>query len=547
MKYKLQSLLITALVVVMTVIANAATITSAATGTWSAGATWVGGAAPGAGDDAVIATGHTITLDASTAAINTLTIQSGGILNAATFTLSGDITVNGSLSIANNITLTTNGNITVTGPNASVTFSGSGSRLSNAGTGKTLAISNGATFQPNSNATTLQLGCLLGNAFTWSVDNSVANTTIQYKTQGSFSLGNLPDGQAYGNLKFTSASASSATVTLANDLSIAGNLIFAATSSSANSWNFGTYKMIATGGSDSVIVANTGTGTITITGTGADLLTGFTSYNFVSPTNPTCTVNFAGANQNVVGGAYLNLTISGSGNMPLTGPATVSGTLTLTSGNLDNSINQVTVTGSTVTTGGTTSQTPLPVEMTSFTASMQNASRAILRWSTATEVNNNGFEIERRAENSSVWAKVGFVSGAGTSNSPKDYTFQDVNLSPGVYVYRLKQIDNNGAYKYSASTQVDVGVSNGLELLSNYPNPFNPETNIRFSVPENGFATLKVFNMLGQEVATLFSGIAQAGHYIPATFNAGTLASGVYFSRLDFNGKNIVQRMLLTK
>jgi len=196
---------------------------------------------------------------------------------------------------------------------------------------------------------------------------------------------------------------------------------------------------------------------------------------------------------------------------------------------------------------GSTGGNALPVEMASFTASMQNANSAVLRWSTATEVNNLGFEVERRADGSSTWIKVGYVAGAATSSSPKDYSFQDASLAPGVYIYRIKQIDNDGTFRYSASTQVDAGVSKGFELLSNYPNPFNPETNIRFSVPENGFATLKVFNMLGQEVATLFSGMATAGHYIPATFNAGGLASGVYFSRLDFNGKSIVQRMLMTK
>jgi hypothetical protein len=188
----------------------------------------------------------------------------------------------------------------------------------------------------------------------------------------------------------------------------------------------------------------------------------------------------------------------------------------------------------------------MPVEMTSFTAAVQGTD-AVLLWSTATEVNNNGFEIERRAEGSSSWAKIGFVSGAGTSNSPKSYSFQDAKLTPGVYVYRIKQIDNDGAFKYSAGTQVDVGVSNALKLGGNYPNPFNPTTNIQFSVPENGYASLKVYNMLGQEVATLFSGMATAGHYIPATFNASRLASGIYFARLQYNGKSLVQRMLMTK
>jgi hypothetical protein len=202
----------------------------------------------------------------------------------------------------------------------------------------------------------------------------------------------------------------------------------------------------------------------------------------------------------------------------------------------------------------------LPVEMTSFTAAMQSANCAILKWSTATEVNNNGFEIERRAANSeqltanskqsivNSWQKIGFVAGAGTSNSPKEYSFTDNSLSPGVQIYRIKQIDNDGTFKYSASAQVDAGVAaKSFQLLSNYPNPFNPSTEIRFSVPEDGFASLKVYNILGQEVATLFNGIAQSGHYIAATFNAGSFASGVYFSRLEYNGKSLVQRMLLTK
>lgn len=204
--------------------------------------------------------------------------------------------------------------------------------------------------------------------------------------------------------------------------------------------------------------------------------------------------------------------------------------------------------GQWVVVGTTNTVNSLPVELTSFNAYMQGANSAILRWNTATEVNNHGFDIERRTEGSLNWMKIGFVTGAGTSNTPRDYTYQDVKLASGVYSYRLKQIDNDGRFNYSGIAQVDVGVAGKkLELLSNYPNPFNPVTEIRFSVPEDGFATLTVFNMLGQEVATLFSGTAKAGHYMLVTFNAGNMASGVYFSRLEYNGKSVIQRMLLTK
>jgi hypothetical protein len=191
----------------------------------------------------------------------------------------------------------------------------------------------------------------------------------------------------------------------------------------------------------------------------------------------------------------------------------------------------------------------LPVEMTSFTASLQGTS-ALLNWATATETNNSGFQIERSIEGSNVWAEVAFINGAGTSSSQKIYSYEDKNLAPGMYVYRIKQIDNDGTatiYNPNALPKVDAGVSNAFQLGGNYPNPFNPSTNLQFSVPQDGYASLKVYNMLGQEVATLFSGMARTGHFIPATFNASRLASGIYFARLQYNGKSLVQRMLMTK
>ncbi len=103
------------------------------------------------------------------------------------------------------------------------------------------------------------------------------------------------------------------------------------------------------------------------------------------------------------------------------------------------------------------------------------------------------------------------------------------------------------------ATEATTGVApldalpQGLLLLQNYPNPFNPETTVRFSVRENGFATVKILNMLGQEVATVFRGMARAGDMNTATFNAGMMASGMYFSRLECNGKSIVQKMILAK
>lgn len=192
-------------------------------------------------------------------------------------------------------------------------------------------------------------------------------------------------------------------------------------------------------------------------------------------------------------------------------------------------------------------QPTLPIELTSVTSALLGINSAIIKWSTASEVRNSGFEVERRAEGTTVWQKVGFVAGAGTSNSPKEYSYTDVNITPGLYVYRLKQIDNDGGFTYSSIVEINVGVSGKVLELTNYPNPFNSTTQILFSVPEDGYALLKVYTMVGQEVTTLFSGMTKAGHYIPATFNASRLASGIYLSRLEYNGKSIVQRMLLAK
>jgi hypothetical protein len=190
----------------------------------------------------------------------------------------------------------------------------------------------------------------------------------------------------------------------------------------------------------------------------------------------------------------------------------------------------------------------LPVELTSFTAIL-TGNTAQLNWITATELNNSGFRVERSIENTDNWVYVTFIEGKGTSNVENSYSYKDENLSPNAYIYRLIQIDNDGVETVYIANQpkIDIGVSGELQLGNNYPNPFNPSTEIRFSVPQDGYASLKVYNVIGQEVAILFLGQARAGHYIIATFNAHCLASGIYFARLQYKGESLVQRMLLTK
>ena len=178
----------------------------------------------------------------------------------------------------------------------------------------------------------------------------------------------------------------------------------------------------------------------------------------------------------------------------------------------------------------------LPVELVSFAASAENT-HAILTWSTATETNNYGFEVERRTMNSkqltvSGWEKIGFVQGKGTSNVAHTYSFTDQTINSGNYAYRLKQVDNSGAYKYSSEAEVTITVPKAFVLNQNYPNPFNPETVLSFTIGDLGLVKLIIYDVLGQEVATLMNEIKPAGAYT-IKWNASSMPSGVYFYRLQ--------------
>lgn len=197
-----------------------------------------------------------------------------------------------------------------------------------------------------------------------------------------------------------------------------------------------------------------------------------------------------------------------------------------------------------VTSSGTVSlnsTSVLPVELVSFTAS-STQKNANLHWTTATEVNNYGFEIERTIDNGKLtidnWNTVGFVEGNGTTNAPKNYSYSDNNLTSGTYSYRLKQIDRDGAFEYSNSVEVTiVPVAKEYALLQNYPNPFNPTTMISYTIPANSSVSLKVFDALGREVAMLVNEVQAAGTYT-APFNASRLSSGVYVYRLEARQHN---------
>ncbi len=194
----------------------------------------------------------------------------------------------------------------------------------------------------------------------------------------------------------------------------------------------------------------------------------------------------------------------------------------------------------------------LPVELVSLSAQMVNGSVQLL-WKTATEVNNSGFEVERRAmDNGQLkidnWSKEGFVEGNGTTNAPKEYSFVDNTVTGGKYSYRLKQIDRNGTFTYSSIISINTPVrEHSFALGQNYPNPFNPATTITFAVKNAEQTTVKVYSMTGQEVATLFNDVAQPGQIYTIPFNGKNLASGTYIYTLRSASRNEVRKMNLMK
>ena len=201
---------------------------------------------------------------------------------------------------------------------------------------------------------------------------------------------------------------------------------------------------------------------------------------------------------------------------------------------------------------------PLPIQMASFAANVVRDNQVEVAWRTVSETNNYGFEIYRKRGDAGEWAKVSFVQGHGTTLAPQSYSYVDGSLSFGKYYYQIKQIDLDGKSETFSPMEVTVGATpEKLTLAQNYPNPFNPSTLIEFVVPMSGYATMKVYNVLGQEVATLFEGNAETGRTYTVRFsatggsafggNASNLPSGLYFYTLRSSGNAETKRMLLTK
>ena len=238
-------------------------------------------------------------------------------------------------------------------------------------------------------------------------------------------------------------------------------------------------------------------------------------------------------------------------------------------GTVNTTNNTVTLSGigefSRWTLAGTSS--PLPVELTSFIDSVTTEG-LLLKWETATEVNNYGFDVERQSSSLRQWVNIGFVKGAGNSNSPKQYKFLDSNpientRSDDTIIYRLKQIDIDGKSTYYINNIIKLDVhllksafdalSIPIEfaLMQNYPNPFNPSTTIKYDLPAEQNVRLEIYNILGERVKTLVNDTKKAGRY-SITWNGkndygSRVASGVYIYTIRTKEFNRNMKMLMLK
>ncbi|NUN08790.1 MAG: choice-of-anchor D domain-containing protein [Ignavibacteriaceae bacterium] len=186
----------------------------------------------------------------------------------------------------------------------------------------------------------------------------------------------------------------------------------------------------------------------------------------------------------------------------------------------------------------------IPVELTAFAATV-TGNDVTLNWTTATEVNNSGFSIERKELNGQ-YKSIAFVEGNGNTTELTRYSYTDKSVTAGAYIYRLKQMDYDGTFSYSNEVKVDVSVPNDFSLAQNYPNPFNPSTVIKYAVPVDGMVTLSVYNVLGQKVATLVNEIVKAGTY-EVSFDASKFSTGIYIYKMESGKFSSTKKMMLVK
>lgn len=188
----------------------------------------------------------------------------------------------------------------------------------------------------------------------------------------------------------------------------------------------------------------------------------------------------------------------------------------------------------------------LPVEMSSFHISDEHG-RIILKWTTESESNNFGFEIERK--NASLdFERIGFVAGRGTTTSQQKYQYIDTNLPTGTYGYRLKQIDHDGSFTYSEVKSITILPPRNFDLKENFPNPFNPGTVIEYQIPHDIQVNLRILNLMGQEIAILVNEFQKSGfHQVTwegKDMSGREVSSGIYLYSIQAGEYHAIRKMV---
>jgi hypothetical protein len=502
------------------------------TNEWNSNSNWSPSGVPGTRDDINIPTspigGNMPIISSGNFSIRRLIISSGAELNqtGGTLNTNGDINIIGSF-IQTSGTLNTNRSQTdVEGGSMIIegTFSGNDVNVTSNG-----SVNVSGTFSTNDNKITIDAGTFLQSGGIVSTkDMELKNGGVYNQTSGELQIAHdlkIPTGTTFnstaGTVRFTGNQGGGA--------DYSGNVQFYNVVIEAGG-NFNMNK-----DTDNILIA----GNFTNYNPNLDNNKGTLTFNGTSPqtiysvSNPAATRTLAN-----------NLIINNSAGVSLVSE------LGIQTGFFYNSNGFLATNNFNFYVNGVLYDGPLPVELSSFSASV--AGNAVkLNWKTETEVNNYGFEVERKIlkqvqNDSPVWEKIGFVNGNGNSNSPKNYSYEDKNVSAGKYSYRLKQIDNDGQFEFSKTIEVDLGAPKKFELSQNYPNPFNPTTTIRFSLPEASTVKLTIYNILGQEIKTLLNEFKESGIH-SLNFNASELNSGMYIYKLEAGTYTQSRKMMLVK
>jgi hypothetical protein len=461
---------------------------------------------------------NSTTLDMNTTAgqcAGNITIDSASTLTttSGTLTVLGNVAINGTMTLAGNIIAKGNWTIsgTQTNNSKSVTFNGTSAQ----------SITGPATFDSlvinNSNGVTIHSDANLNILLTLTTGSLIVDSgkTLSFGTTGAVL------SETAGN--YIIGAVSSTPNISAPVLNIAGLGI----SIDPNGSSLGSTTITRISGLNGLIKVN-----------------GKTSINRrwkISPaTQPTSanSVTFSWVsdddNSKTLSSMYVWMSLdNGSNWTKLAGP-------------LDGSARSITFTTTSLADFTLTDQNnSLPVELTSF-AAIEEEGQVILNWKTATEINCRVFEIEKTRSGDGTWQKLGEITGAGSSNSLKSYSFCDNAISAGKFEYRLKMVDYNGTFSYSAVENIEVNAPKGYKLFQNYPNPFNPSTTINYQMPSAGKVTIRLYAITGQLVKILVDEYKEPGYY-SINANLAELSSGTYFYKLDSGIYSSIKKMMLIK